>query len=151
MSKFIVRRAHIKDAPRLKFLLHEWLNWEPPSGRVQSVKRAIKNEEFLVAQAGPTVVGFIHFILHEDVVDGAPNAFITAFYVQERFRGKGIGTKLLHRAIIESASRGATFVETSTLHSKAKAFYEERGFRQFSDDIGEVHLELDVNKVLEVR
>lgn len=151
MAEFHVRRVRIKDAPRLAFLLHEWLNWDPPTGRAASIERAIRAEEFFVADTGSTIVGLIHFVLHEDIIDGAPNAFITAFYVQERYRGKGIGKALLHEAIIASAMRGATFIETSTLHARAKAFYERHGFRQTFGDIGESFMELDVAKYLEAQ
>lgn len=93
-------------------------------------------------------MGFIHFVQHEDVIDGAPNAFITALYVQEMFRGEGLGNALLHEAIAASAIRGAAFIETSTLHSRAKAFYERHGFKQVSGDIPESFLELDVARYL---
>ena len=151
MPEFVIRRACTKDAPRLEALLHEWLNWSPEPDRGKSVRRAITNRQFLVAEVDSQLVGFIHFILHEDVIDGAPNAFITAFYVQEWLRGLGIGTRLLREAIIQSAARGATFIETSTIHSEAKAFYESHGFRQTIGDIGEVFLELDVGEFLEGR
>lgn len=144
MSAVLVRRALIKDALRLEFLLHEWLNWEPNLGRIRSIKRAIRNDEFVVAESGSTVVGFIHFVIHGDVIDGSPNAFITAFYVQEMFQRRGIGTRLLNEAIAESAKRGATFIETSTIHSSAKSFYEKNGFVQTVGDIGEIFLELDI-------
>lgn len=151
MSGFLVRRAHLKDVSRLQFLLHEWLNWDPPTGRAASIKHAIQTKEILVAEVGSTVIGFIHLILHEDIIDGAPNAFITAFYVQKGYRGRGIGQALLHQSIRASAKRGATFVEMSTLHSGAKAFYEGHGFRQTLGDIGESFLELDVAKYLEAQ
>jgi GNAT superfamily N-acetyltransferase len=124
------------------------MSWEPREGRSRSIKRAIRNEEFLVAEVDSQVVGFIHFIIHEDVIDGAPNAFITALYTRERFRGGGIGTMLLHRAVTESTASGATFIETSTLHSSAKAFYERHHFKQIFGEIGEVFLELDVKEFL---
>ena len=101
-----------------------------------------------MAVAGSVIVGLIHFVQHEDVIDGAPNAFITALYVQERYRGKGLGDALLHKAIMESALRGATFVETSTLHARAKSFYERHGFKHTFGDIAESFLELDIAKYL---
>ena len=149
MSKFFVRRALIRDAPRLNLLLHEWLGWDPGHGRILSIQRAIRNREFIVAEARSQIIGFVHFILHEDVIDGAPNAFITAFYVQEGLRGVGVGTRLLREATVQSAAHGATFIETSTIHCEAKAFYETHGFRQTIGDIGEVFLELDVGELFE--
>lgn len=151
MSKFLVRQALFRDAPRLNALLHEWLGWNPRHGRIGSIRRAIRDKEFIVADSKSQIVGLIHFVIHEDVIDGTPNAFITAFYVQERFRGKGIGTKLLRETIAESAERGAAFIETSTLHAAAKAFYERHGFKQTIGEIGEVFLELDVGRFRKVQ
>lgn len=125
------------------------MNWRPPSGRIRSINRAIENNELLVAVIGDMIVGFIHLILHEDMIDGAPNSFITAFYVRKRYRRRGIGTHLLREAVIVSAARGATFVETSTIQSRAKTFYERHGFSQTIGDIGELFLELDVTNYLE--
>lgn len=141
-----MRRALTRDSPRLQALLLEWLSWKPKAGRYRSIRRAIRNKEFLVAEAGSEIIGFIHFVVHEDVIDGAPNAFITALYVQERSRGRGIGESLLRHAILESAARGVVSVETSTIHSSAKEFYEKRHFKQTFGEIGEVFLELDVSK-----
>ena len=146
MSKILVRQAVVRDVPRLEDLLQGWLNWNPKSGRTPSIRRAVRNKEILVAEMQSRVVGFIHFVIHEDIIDGAPNAFITAFYVQKMSRGKGVGTTLLQQAITESTKRGATFIETSTLHSRAKTFYEKRGFSQTMGEIGEAFLELDVTK-----
>jgi GNAT superfamily N-acetyltransferase len=96
-------------------------------------------------------VGFIHYIIHEDVIGGAPNSFITAFYVQGRFRGRGIGSALLREAVTESAEHGVVNVETSTIHSRAKSFYEKHHFRQVQGDIPETFLDLDVVKFLKVQ
>jgi len=82
--------------------------------------------------------------MHEDVIDGDPNSFITAFYVTPPFRRKGIGTLLLKWAIDDSLVRGAVGVETSTIHAEAKKLYERLHFKQTFGDIGEVFLELDL-------
>jgi GNAT superfamily N-acetyltransferase len=104
MSKFLVRQARFRDAPQLEALLHEWLKWDTESGRIRSVRRSIKNREFLVAETRSRIVGFIHFVIHEDVIDGTPNSFITAFYVDSRHRRRGIGTKLLRKAVFDAAA-----------------------------------------------
>jgi len=151
MFEFSVRPGLIRDAPRLDGLLHEWLNWDPGHGRIRSIRRAIQNKEFIIAESRSRIIGFIHFVVHEDVIDGAPNAFITAFYVQKRFRGRGIGTELLRKAIGTSVAHGVTFIETSTLHVDAKAFYEGWGFKQTIGEIGEVFLEMDVSRFLKMQ
>lgn len=58
----------------------------------------------------------------------------------------GVGSFLLEEAISDSLSRGVVGVETSTIHSRAKALYEKHHFEQMFGDIGEVFLELDLMK-----
>src|SRR5256712_4501950 len=118
------------DAQSVDDLLSEWFDWKPISGRLNSVQRAVRKNELLVAEAGSGVVGFIHYIMHEDIIDGGPNAFISANYVSSRDRGRGVGTLLLREMIKDSLVRGAVGVETSTIHARAKKFYERQHFKQ---------------------
>ena len=139
------------DAPGVDDLLSEWFDWKPISGRRESVQRAVRKKELLVAEADSRVVGFVHCVLHEDIIDGGPNAFISAFYVSEAERGKGVGTLLLEKAITDSLARGAVGVETSTIHRRARQLYEKHHFKQTMGDIGEVFLELDIAEHLRVK
>src|SRR5438128_10776414 len=101
------------DAQSVDDLLSEWFDWKPISGRLNSVQRAVRKNELLVAEAGSGVVGFIHYVLHEDIIDGGPNAFISAFYVSDADGGDGIGTLLLENAIADSLGTGARGAENS--------------------------------------
>ena len=94
---------------------------------------------------------FIHYVMHEDIIDGNPNAFISAFYVSEAYRRKGVGTRLLEQAITDSLARGAVGVETSTVHASARVLFEKHHFKQTVGGIGEVFLELDVAEYLEAK
>ena len=143
-TRFIVRKARQRDTSRIQTLLVEWLGREPPKNRSESIGRATRSGQILVAERSGKVAGFIHFVVHEDIVDGAPNAFITAFYVSKRFRRRGAGSSLLRRAIEDSKSKGVVSMETSTTHREAMKFYKQHGFRQAMGDIGEVFLELDL-------
>ena len=102
-------------------------------------------------QLGSRIIGFVHYVMHEDIIDGAPNSFITAFFVTRTHRRRGVGTLLLDEAITESLARGAVGVETSTIHAKARKLYERHNFKQTMGDIGEVFLELDVDEYLQVK
>jgi len=126
----VIRRARMTDAPAVDRLLSEWFDWKPESGRLESVKRAIHHHEILVAQSNNRIVGFIHYIMHQDIIDGGPNGFISANYVSSGHRGRGIGTLLLKEMIKDSLARGAVGVETSTIHARAKKFYERQHFKQ---------------------
>ncbi len=149
--KLLIQRALRADAPAIDSLLSEWFEWKPKSGRLKSVERAIRKRELIVSETGSRIIGFIHYIMHEDIIDGGPNTFISAFYVSKADRGKGVGTVLLERAIADSLARGAVDVETSTIHKRAKKLYENHQFKQTVGDIGEVFLELDLAEYLRAK
>jgi GNAT superfamily N-acetyltransferase len=111
-----VRRALMTDALSVDALLSEWFDWKPKSGRLDSVRRAVRKRELLVAEVHSRIIGFIHCVVHEDIIDGAPNSFISAFFVTESYRRIGVGTLLLEAAIMNSLARGIVGVETSTIH-----------------------------------
>ena len=141
-----IRLATQKDIFAIKKSIVEWLNWK--TSRDKSIKRAIKKKELLVADHQGKVVGFIHQVMHEDIIDGGLNSFITCFYVVPEFRNKGIGAKLLRKAIRDALDKGAVGIETSTASLDARRLYERHHFRQFVGkySMGEVFLELDMEK-----
>jgi GNAT superfamily N-acetyltransferase len=150
-NSIVVRRALKTDARSVDSLLSEWFDWKPRSGRLESIRRAIRKRELLVAEDRNRVIGFIHYVLHEDIIDGGPNSFITAFYVSPSYRGQGVGTLLLEKAVADSVAIGAVGVETSTIHASAMKLYEKHYFRQTMGDIGEVFLELDLPEYLQAK
>src|SRR5467141_4804001 len=117
------------DALAVDNLLSEWFDWKPSSGRLKSVGRAVKKGELLVAATGSRIIGFVHYVMHEDIIDGAPNSFITAFFVTKTHRRRGVGTLLLEEAITDSLARGAVGVETSTIHALARKLYPKTSFQ----------------------
>jgi GNAT superfamily N-acetyltransferase len=141
-----IRRGIERDVSNIEKAVTEWLNWEIK--REESIKRAIRNKELLVADHKGEVVGFVHYIMHEDIVDGGLNCFITAFYVAPEFRGKGVGSSLLRAAIEDALDKGALGVETSTANPDARRLYEKYFFKQFMGrwSMGEVFLELDIKQ-----
>jgi GNAT superfamily N-acetyltransferase len=136
------------DALSVDALLSEWFDWKPKSGRLESVRRAVRKRELLVAEVGSRIIGFIHYVMHEDIIDGAPNSFISALFVTKSDRRRGVGTLLLEAAIMGSLARGVVGVETSTIHALARKLYEKHHFKQTIGDIGEVFLELDIDEYL---
>lgn len=152
MSRSVeIRKARPTDSASVESLLSEWFDWKPVNGRLASVQRAIDNSELIVAETLNKIIGFIHFVIHEDVIDGGTNSFITAFYVTKQFRGRGVGSLLLNAAIDDSLSEGALGIETSTIHVEAKSLYMKHHFKQTQGDIGEVFLELDIEEYLSAK
>jgi GNAT superfamily N-acetyltransferase len=140
------RRATLEDSPAIDRMIAEWLNWLAP--REESIKRAVSNGELLVACRDSEVVGFIHSVMHEDIIDGGLNSFITCFYVTPELRGTGVGSELLERAITDALAKRAVGIETSTASPEARRLYETHHFRQFMGNwsMGEVFLELDMEE-----
>jgi GNAT superfamily N-acetyltransferase len=103
--------------------------------------KALRNSELIVAEQDDAVVGFIHYVMHNDIIDGGPNAFITAFYVTPNYRRKGIGSALLSRTIQDALKKGAVGIESSTTNPEAHRLYEKHGFKRFR---GEIFLEIDM-------
>jgi GNAT superfamily N-acetyltransferase len=138
-----IRRSAKRDISAIKNLIHEWQNWEVP--REESIRRAVENKELLVADHKGRVIGLIHYPLHEDIIDGGLNSFITAFYVMPEFRDRQIGSALLEAAIQDALKKGAVGVETSTANPDARRLYEKHHFKQFMGKwtMGEIFLELD--------
>jgi len=108
-----VRRAREEDISVIDGYITEWLNFD--ADREESVRRAVKNKELLVSDYKGKLLGFIHCVMHEDIVDGGPNSFITAFFVLPEFRNKGVGSNLLQAAIGEKTLREAPL---STIHGQ---------------------------------
>ena len=145
MSKSIrIRQAANNDISAIEKSIAKWLNWEIP--REESIKQAIRKKELLVADQQGKVIGFIHQVMHEDIIDGGLNSFITCFYVAPEFRNTGVGSKLLRRAINDALDKGAVGIEVSTASLDARRLYERHHFKQFigKGTMGEVFLELDI-------
>jgi GNAT superfamily N-acetyltransferase len=132
-------------------LLSEWFTWKPDSGRLDSIRRAITKGELLVAEDNSRVIGFFHYVIHEDIIDGGLNSFITAFYITPAYRGKGVGSLLLDESIADSLAMRAVGIQTSTIYASAKKLYERHHFKETMGDIGEAFLELDIPEYLRAK
>lgn len=141
----IIRPATETDSPCVNALLLEWLSLRKERDSV--FQDALRKTEILVAEQNGAIVGFIHYVMHNDIIDGGRNAFITAWYVASDNRRKGIGSKLLRRAIEEAVKKGAVGIEASTTNPEARRLYERHEFEQFN---GEVFLEMNMAKAPKV-
>ncbi len=66
-----------------------------------------------------------------------PIAELTNLSVDPMFRGQGIGTKLVEKAVAIARKRGAKRMSVEGLHDNMRAlkFYKSQGFRNFSDTL----------------
>ena len=127
MGNYAVRKASAKDIAIIEELILEWLEFTPRWGRTKSIRDSVAKEEILVAVSKFRVVGFIHCVVHDDIIDGGPNAFITALYVTPSCRRKGVGSSLLQHLVAGVTAKGALEIETSTTKRDGRRFYENLG------------------------
>ena len=59
---------------------------------------------------------------------------ITGLYTITRFKGEGVGAKLIDRVLDEAASEDLAYVFACTTEPRAGAFFERRGFRRVGPD-----------------
>ena len=145
-SVFKIRRAKEEDVSVIDQHITEWLIFDV--SREASLRRVVKNKELLIANHQGKLIGFIYYVMHEDIIDGGPNSFITAYYVLPEYRNRGVGSRLLQAAIEDALERGALEIEASTADPDARRLYEKHHFKQFMGkwSMGEVFLELNISK-----
>ena len=57
--------------------------------------------------------------------------FIALFWVDEKFRGRGFGSKIVQAAEKEARKRGVKNVYVDTFSFQAPGFYKKLGYREF--------------------
>jgi ribosomal protein S18 acetylase RimI-like enzyme len=143
-----VREARPEEARRISSLFLEWLNFGTNEGRLKEIRKSIGAHEIIVSQDRRTndLSGFIHGIIHNDPISGAPLVYITAFYVRKEFRGMGLGSMMLRLLLKRAIAKGVVGAEVATSQPKAIRLYKKFGFSQYKAEIGEIQLELNLKK-----
>jgi glucosamine-phosphate N-acetyltransferase len=98
-------------------------------------------QEFRIAMCNDKIVGFASLTIKNSLWQEGYLGHIDELVVDERFRGKGVGTRLLEEIMKVSKKRSCKKIELdSAFHrKKAHAFYESKGFKNrafvFSKDL----------------
>jgi GNAT superfamily N-acetyltransferase len=122
------RRATTRDAPALADLLCQ-LGHPSTAGQVGERLVTLGDGAVLVAEFDQEVIGMavvnFHRVLHRD----GPIAHLTALVVDERFRGRGVGTVLLGEAESLAKKRKCElfFLLSNRDRSRAHRFYQACG------------------------
>jgi N-acetylglutamate synthase-like GNAT family acetyltransferase len=142
MDCLIIRPAKGEDAKAIEDMIYRWMHWQ--LDRVETIRRAIKDEnhDIIVAEMDGKIVGVLHQIFHLDILHAGLNSHIILLLVDEEYRGRGVGAKLLKTAIEKAKEKGALEAHVDTiLYMEAADFYRKQGFK----DDG-VYLELNLQK-----
>ena len=135
----ILRLATEADLPRL-----EWFGQY--SHFRQLFRRSFREQQLgrrlmLLADSNDFPIGHVFIQLKSNnpkIADGRRRAYLYSFRVMEMFRGKGIGTRLLHEAEAMVHERGlsATTLAVAKNNPQALRLYKRQGYRVFGDDPG---------------
>lgn len=136
-----LRDLRKEDLPSLKILLEELIN-------VLEYKHEI-NERFItslltdiekypeiyanfVAIEDDKIIGFISMVFYKTFLHKGGTALINELIVAESHRNKGIGKKLVEKAIQSAKRRGMDEIEVGTELSNLRAqnFYKKAGFNE---------------------
>jgi len=85
-----------------------------------------------VAIENDKIVGFLSIVFYKTFLHKGGTALINELIVAETHRNKGIGKKLIQKAIKSAKSRGMDEIEVGTeiTNTKAQNFYKKAGFNE---------------------
>ena len=91
-----------------------------------------EGKEYLIALDKDTLIGFINIRFEHGFKDEGKVAFFDEFVVDETWRGKGVGSKLLKEAQSYMKDKGckAVYFESAFHRTESYEFYLKRGFQK---------------------
>lgn len=127
-----IREARAEDCVRIKELNRDALGYDYPVDKTERNLRLLllkSSEKIYVAESGGFVLGYIHATDYESTYhEGLKN--IMALAVDEKYRGLGVGRKLLLAAEDWARSQGNSGVRliSSFPRTEAHKFYLRCGY-----------------------
>ena len=97
-----------------------------------------KNPKFsaLIAESGGRFAGLCLYFPVFSTWTGRPGVFVQDLYIEETFRGMGIGETMLRRVAHKSARQGCTYLRlmVDVDNIAAQAFYKRVGVARMADE-----------------
>ena len=104
----------------------------PPTARYFYRNISSGNAVFWTIDDGGALIGELYAFLDipEDrcFADGKTAAYLCAFRVKKEFRGRGLGTRLMRKALADLALMGFRRVTIGVDEPRTEAFYRRMGF-----------------------
>ncbi|MFW3146041.1 MAG: N-acetyltransferase family protein [Thermoplasmatota archaeon] len=87
---------------------------------------------FLVAEDDTIIIGFIDYWYYPEFLHGGLTGYMNNLYIQEGYRGLGIGTQLVNEVIRSAKEKGvvAMHVPVKPGNHKAIEFYKKMGIKE---------------------
>lgn len=96
--------------------------------------RGVKSEtdELFCAEMNGKIIGFCAYAVMNNLWQEGYISYVYAMVVDEKYRGKGIGTGLINEAINKSRAKGFKRIELDSGFPREQAhkFYEKLGFEK---------------------
>lgn len=137
-----IDQATLEDIPALSSLLGELFSQEvefqpDEAAQVRGLTLIIPNPHIgavLVARSANEVVGMVNLLFTVSTALGCRVALIEDMIVSSRFRGSGVGSELLKRAIERARAEGCGRITllTDETNDSAQRFYRRQGFERSS-------------------
>ena len=135
-----IRRAKIEDAKELSELIYSLEAFSAMQGLSREELFEVTknllienkaNPNYLVwVAAEPKLLAYVVLHIMPNILYSANDAFISELFVADEARGRGLGSKLLDKAIAEAKSRNCFRIQL--LNVKAREAYQ-RGFYKKQD------------------
>jgi ribosomal protein S18 acetylase RimI-like enzyme len=132
-----IRSATLRDRKSLLDLMEAYYRYDhirfDREEITPSLTELLRHPEFgkaWIGRHGPHCIGYVIMTFAFDLEFGGRQAGITELFIQSRFRGKGIGRKLLQEVEAFCQKVGIKSIELQVTrdNSKAIGFYERLGF-----------------------
>ena len=131
-----IRNAALSDFDMIYPLFEQlWPNKVLDRGALKTVySRGVtsQTDELFCAVLGDDVIGFCAYAIVNNLWQEGYISYVYAMVIDEKHRGKGIGTKLIEEAIERSKRQGMKRIELDSgfQRERAHAFYCKLGFEK---------------------
>lgn len=139
-----VRVAELADAAVVAHMLHDFnLEFDTPtpgpSVLADRLRVMLGREDVVVLLAGDPVAGVALLTFRPSVWDAGPVTLLEELYVRPDVRRRGIGHRLLERAVALAEARGSETFEINVDEgdTDARRFYEAHGFSDLQPETSE--------------
>jgi predicted N-acetyltransferase YhbS len=131
MNAFTIRTATDNDAENIEHIICEWARTGKRRERAESIREAVERDghQIIVAELEGRIIGVLHLTVYPDVMLGGQNSHVVFLLVDKDHSRKGVGSKLLEKAVETAREKGASGIHVDTIYPDAEQFYRERGFK----------------------
>ncbi len=121
MKFFDIIPASLEEADMVDHKLAEFNNRQVPF--TQKENPILEN--YVIKDNGTIIAGIKADIYHWGIL------YIAVLFIDERYRGKGLGSALLNKVESDARAVGATLAHLDTFDFQAKDFYLKHGYEIF--------------------